>query len=187
MKKILQEELSNQLQAQIRGQIDFVTRLKSEDPDKLLRQPAPGKWSAVQVLEHLNSYGHFYIPEIDKAIRNASATRGFYKPGWLGDYFVKLIQLDEKGQPKKKMKAIKRHQPQFHADSKPVIQSYLQQQQQLLQLISYAREKDWGSSRTRVSISKIITMKLGDCLRFVVAHQERHLAQVRGEGQFGNL
>lgn len=180
MKKLLQEELSNQLQADIRSQIDFVTRLKAEDPATLLMQPAPGKWSVIQVLEHLNSYTLFYIPELDKAIRKASPTRGFYKPGWLGDYFVKLMQLDETGKPRKKMKAAKRHLPQFRADSVPVIDCFLQQQQQLLQLIDFARDKDWGSSRTRVSISHLVTMKLGDTLRFVVEHQKRHVLRRDG-------
>ncbi|MCR6722005.1 MAG: DinB family protein [Chitinophagaceae bacterium] len=179
MKKLLQEELANQLQAEIRSQIDYVTRLRAEDPAKLMMQPAPGKWSKVQVLEHLNSYSFFYNPEIDKAIRKASPTRGFYNPGWLGNYFVNVMKLDETGKPRKKMNAVKRHQPQFRADAASVINSFLQQQQQLLQLIDFARDKDWGSSRTRVSISHLITMKLGDTLRFVVEHQKRHVVGIR--------
>jgi len=175
MKKIIQEELRSELATTIRRQIELLMRLQALDPGQLLRRPAPGQWCIVQVLEHLNSYGDFYLPEITKAINAASATRGFYKPGWLGNYFVKLIQPGPDGKPRRKMKAIKRHQPSFHADTRPVLQRCLQQQHELLKLLDQAREKDWGSSRTAVSLSKMLHIKLGDCIRFVVAHQERHL------------
>jgi len=178
MKNLLQGELRLQLQAELRSQIDYVTRLQATDPSRLLQQPEPGKWSVIQVLEHLNSYGLFYLPEIDRAIRVASPSRGQYKPGWLGDYFVRVMETDDTGKPKKKMKAAKRHEPRFHADSRPVMQTFLQQQQDLLQLLDAAADKDWGSARTRVSISKLAKMKLGDCLRFVVEHQKRHLLQI---------
>ena len=130
------------------------------------------------MLDHLNSYGKFYLPEIDKAIREARPASGWYKPGMLGNYFVQVMQLDDERKPKKKMKAIKRHHPDFHADAAPVIQEFLQQQQSLLQYFERAHVIDWGSSRTRVSLAGWMRMKLGDCLRFMVAHQQRHCVQM---------
>mgnify|MGYP000846731275 CR=1 FL=1 len=179
MKNFLQEEIKLQLEAEIREQIELVSRLRLADPAKLLQQPAPGKWSIIQVLEHLNSYGYFYIPEIEKAILRAKAGRGVYKPGWLGNYFVNLMAVNEQEVPKKKMKAASRHEPQFLADSKPVIDRFLQQQQQLLDLLQKASDADWGSSKTKISVSSFIKMKLGDTLRFVVAHQQRHMYQIK--------
>jgi len=32
-------------------------------------QPGAGQWSAAQCLEHLNSYGRYYLPAIEKALR----------------------------------------------------------------------------------------------------------------------
>jgi hypothetical protein len=34
-------------------------------------QPAPGAWSAMQCLGHLNAYGDYYLPAIEKAINEA--------------------------------------------------------------------------------------------------------------------
>lgn len=178
MKKLVQEPVRQQLMAAVRAQIAQVTKLQGADPDLLLRQATPGAWSAVQILDHLNSYGSFYLPEIDKAIRRAKSATGLYKPGWLGNYFVQVMQLDEKSKPKKKMKAVKRHQPDFHADPGPVLRVFLQQQQLFLQYLERAQDIDWGSSRTRVSLAGWMRMKLGDCLRFMVAHQQRHGAQL---------
>ncbi len=178
MKKLVQEPLRQQLQAAIRAQIALVTKLQAADPELLLRQPEPGGWSPVQVLDHLNSYGRFYLPEIDKAIRQAKSVTGWYKPGMLGNYFVNLMQLDEERKPKKKMKAVKRHHPDFHADAAPVVQEFLQQQQDLLRYLERAQDTDWGSSRTRVSLAGWMRLKLGDCLRFLVAHQQRHCVQI---------
>lgn len=45
-------------------------------PAKLLRQPAENKWSLAQCLEHLNSYGRYYLLEIEKAIETAKQKVG---------------------------------------------------------------------------------------------------------------
>ena len=95
MKKLVQEPLRQQLMATVRAQIAQITKLQAADPEVLLRQPTPGAWSAVQVLDHLNSYGKFYLPEIDKAIREARPASGWYKPGMLGNYFVQVMQRDD--------------------------------------------------------------------------------------------
>ncbi|WP_315818041.1 DinB family protein [Paraflavitalea speifideaquila] len=33
----------------------------------MLQQPAAGKWSVAQAIEHLNSYGRYYLPLMQKA------------------------------------------------------------------------------------------------------------------------
>lgn len=175
----MQAPLLDQLATEIRSQIAEVTRLKSLDPEYLIRQARPGSWSALQVLEHLNSYSRFYLPEIDRAIRTGKPSRGSYKPGVWGQYFVRLIQTADDGTPVKKMKAARRHRPHFAADLKPVIAEFLHSQTVMLELLSAAAEIDLGKARTRVSIAGWLRLRLGDCLRFQVAHQHRHLLQLQ--------
>ena len=87
----LQQQTENFLQK-------AVSEWQMTSPAKLLRQPAPNKWSLAQCLEHLNSYGRYYLPAIEKAIETAkenkwSSKEGF-TPGWLGDYFTKMMMPD---------------------------------------------------------------------------------------------
>lgn len=179
MKKYNSQQLLLQLQSAVRAQIAEATRLRQEDPALLLEQPEAGKWSVIQALAHLNIYGDFYLPAISQALTANKAARTYFKSGWLGNYFVKLMQPDATGNIGKKMKATARHRPSFHVDANPVVQTFLQQQYLLLELLEQARSKDLNSLRTPISIAPFITLRLGDTFRFLVAHQERHFQQIQ--------
>jgi len=178
MKKFKSEELLLQLQSVVRSHIAAATRLKQEDPALLLEQPGAGCWSVIQVVQHLNTYGEFYLPAIHTAMQQSRPARPYFKPGWLGDYFTKMISPDAVGNIGKKMKAAPRHRPSFHADAQPVISLFLEQQYTLLDLLEKARAKDLSGIKTPVSIASFIRLRLGDTFRFLVAHQERHFVQM---------
>ncbi|MDB5250001.1 MAG: DinB family protein [Segetibacter sp.] len=90
-------------------------RMAMTTPSKLLRQRAENKWSVTQYLEHLNSYGHYYLPAIEKSIEKATRNRWSsseeYTPGWLGNYFTNLMLYATAGKKMKKMSAPKNHSP----------------------------------------------------------------------------
>jgi hypothetical protein len=163
MKQYKSSELLEQLQSDIRELLVITHRLKLEDPGMLLEQPAPGKWNVVQVLEHLQ--------------QNKPSVETF-KPGWIGDYFTKMMRPTPEGKVKYKMKAPKDHRPNPHLDHVPVIQTFIDQQQTLLNLLEKAKSKNIGSIRTPISISRFIKLKAGDTFRFLVAHEQRHFLQI---------
>ncbi len=178
MQKFKSEELLLQLQSTVRSHIAAATRLKQEDPALLLEQPGAGRWSVIQVVQHLNTYGEFYLPAIRKAMQKSAPARPYFKPGWLGNYFTKMISPDAVGNIGKKMKAAPRHCPSFHADAQPVISLFLEQQYALLGLLEKAGSKDLAGIKTPISITSFIKLRLGDTFRFLVAHQERHFVQI---------
>lgn len=59
-----------------------------------------------------------------------------------------------------------------------VIDRFTQQQKEYLELIDKSKSVDLNKVKTNVSISKIIRLKLGDTFRFIMAHNDRHLAQI---------
>lgn len=170
--------LLEQLQADTRQLIATATFLKNEDPGLLLEQPGPGRWSVIQVLEHLNSYGLYYLPALRKGLMNGDGAVKAFRPGWLGNYFTHLLQPKE-GVVKNKMKAPKGHRPSFHVDAQPVIETFLLQQHQLLELLELAKQKNIGSIRIPVSLTKLIRLKAGDTFRFFIAHEQRHFVQIK--------
>ena len=179
MKKIQSQLLINELEAAIRQCITEATFLKSTDPALLLDQPSPGKWSVIQVIEHLNSYDRYYLLAIERSMKNDKPAREYFKPGWLGNYFTKLMKPTEDGRVVNKMQAPSGHRPPAHLDAFPVITSFIEQQHYFLELLEKARTKDLGSIRVPISLAKFIRLKLGDTFGFLVAHKQRHFVQIR--------
>ena len=149
-------------------------------PEILSAQPA-GQWSAAQCLEHLNIYGRYYLPAIEKAIREKKRKGGrpadLFRPGWLGDYFAKLMRPLPDGKLKSKMKAPKNAVPSPQPDARAMLAEFIDQQEKLQQLLSAASAVDINRIRIPISIAPWLRLKLGDTFLFLTAHIERHLLQ----------
>jgi hypothetical protein len=166
------------LQADVRQLILTTLYLQKEDPELLLTTPAPGKWSIVQVLEHLNSYGRYYLPAIGRSLQSKTISKENFTPGWFGNYFTRIMKPGADGKIGNKMSAPKNHRPSAQLDLKPVFDEFISQQQQLLGLLDKAKQKNIGAIRTPISISRFIKLKVGDTFRFLIAHQQRHFVQI---------
>lgn len=145
--------------------------------EEFSRQPTPGKWSANECLQHLNSYGDYYLPAIEKAIgQSAIKPSANFKTGRLGNYFTRLMEPGENG-PSKKMKSPANHSPKSIKSSVEVISTFIDQQEKILQLLELARTKDLNKIRIPISIATFIRLKLGDVFMFIIAHNRRHVMQ----------
>ena len=178
MKNYKSVELLDQLQADTRQLILSASYLRTIDPGLLLQEPAPGKWSVIQVLEHLNSYGRYYLLAIERGLESDKSAIEIFKPGWLGDYFTKLMKPGEDGKIAHKMQSPKDHRPAKHLDIFPVLTTFLEQQHYLIDLLGLAKCRNIGTIRIPVSISKFVRLKLGDTFRFLIAHEQRHFVQI---------
>lgn len=178
MKSIDKNQLLDRLENETRQIILQTNYLLQQDPEFLLNQPGAGKWSVAQVIEHLNSYGSYYLPLLQQALEKARpSTRNEYRPGWLGDYFTRMM-LPKDGAVKNRMKAFKNHRPPPGIDSKKVLDEFLQQEQWLLQLLAKSRNTEISRIRIPVSIAPVIKIKAGDTFRFIIAHHQRHFVQI---------
>lgn len=150
-------------------------------PANLLNQkPAPDKWSVLECLEHLNLYGDFYLVEIEgqmlKARTRPDATA--FNSGLLGNYFAKMMQIKE-GEVKNKMKTFRDKNPAGSDLDPMVVDRFIQQQKRMLTLLEQAGQHDLTRIKTGITISKWIRLRLGDTLRVVIYHNERHLVQAQ--------
>jgi hypothetical protein len=142
-------------------------------------RPSSESWSANECLQHLNSYGRFYLPAIESVLsrseKRESSTQ--FSPGWLGNYFTKLMMPAKDGNVSKKMNSPKDHAPKTIIESRLVISEFIDQQEKLLALLNTAKKFDLNAVKVGISIAPIIKLKLGDVFRFVIAHQVRHILQ----------
>ncbi|MFT3911913.1 MAG: DinB family protein [Ferruginibacter sp.] len=180
--KYLSTQLLDDLYAQSEININKAIKEWQQLPNiRLITQPGPDQWSAAQCLEHLNSYGRYYLPAIEKAltISRHSTPATYFKSGWLGNYFYKMMLVENNSKPKKKLRAPKDHQPGMQLNGAQVVSEFISQQELLEQLLQMAQSKDINKIRIPISISPFIKLKLGDVFLFLIAHINRHLAQAQ--------
>jgi hypothetical protein len=154
---------------------------KTYTPEDFLVRPGDASWSAAQVIEHLNSYNRYYLPAIGQALQKSPLPRprDRYQAGWLGAYFVNLMLPQKNGQVKKKMQSPRDHQPTPDLAVASVLEEFWKGEEQLLENMRASFKTDIGAIRIPISISPLIRLKLGDTFHFLVAHQLRHLEQVK--------
>lgn len=168
------EELLNALEQRVEQHLQLATsRFQNMPSDALLKPAAKGGWSIAQCLEHLNAYGHYYLPQINRSLQRSKKNSHTFKSSWLGSYFTAMME-PETG--KRKTKAFKAYVPASELDAHAVVAEFIQQQEHLFKYIEAARQADLNI-RIPISISRWIRLKLGDVLQFVIAHNERHIQQ----------
>lgn len=179
MKTVNSKMLLESLREQTRAIILQAGQLKHFPLEALAKSPAADKWSVAQVLEHLNIYCRYYLTAIEKKLHhNQTSATTHFTPGWLGNYFTRLMQPHQSGSIKKKMKSPANATPSSFPDAKAMLDEFIQHQHHLLNLLQIAEQHDLNKNRIPVSISKLISLKLGDTFRFVTAHQQRHFIQI---------
>lgn len=171
-KLLLLETLENQVESHLKITIHTFQNLHEA---ALLTQPANGGWSIAQCFEHLNSYGQYYLPQIEKGIKqnHQKPASDTFKSSWLGRYFTKMMSPSNT----KKYKAFKGHIPSFDLNAHIVMAEFINQQETLLRYLKEAGKVDLNAIRIPISIGKFIKLKLGDVFQFIIAHDERHIQQ----------
>lgn len=157
--------------------LEYAEYLLHNDLDTLNKRSSPESWSTLECFEHLNLYGYFYLPEIEKRIQSAKTIpSSIFKSGILGNYFAKMMLLKEK---LNKMKTFSSMNPINTSLDKNVLYTFIAQQKKTLELLERARNVNWNQVKTSISISKFIKLKLGDTFRVVIYHNYRHIVQAK--------
>lgn len=161
---------------QTRQIINRVEKLKTYDLRVLTWKENETSWSILECLEHLNLYGDFYLPQIEGSIKKSDIQPELeFKSGFLGNYFAESMLPKEK---LNKMKTFKDKNP-LNADlDKAVIQTFIDQQLQLLELLNQSRTVSLNKVKIPTSISALLKLKLGDTFQFFINHILRHLSQI---------
>ena len=134
-------------------------------------------WSILECIEHLNRYGDFYLPEIKNSIQTSRKPKeDEFKSGLLGNYFAKSMLPKDK---LNKMKTFKSMNPNGSNLDKSVLDKFINQQKTLLELLEQAKTVSLTKTKTGISISKWIKLRLGDTFRVVIYHNLRHVIQAK--------
>lgn len=174
---VLQTELLADLKQRTNQIITEAEALQDLSLETLNKKPSPDAWSALECLEHLNRYGDFYLPEITQRIQDGKPGKnGIFKTGWLGNYFAKSMLPREK---LNKMKTFKSMNPAGSQLDKHTLDTFIDQQHEMLKLLIKADKVSLTRTKTSISISKWIKLRLGDTFRVVIYHNQRHMVQAK--------
>ncbi|MEZ2441913.1 DinB family protein [Chitinophaga sp. RCC_12] len=151
-------------------------------PDAVLQHaPGPGQWSAAQCLEHLNTYGRFYLPALDQAITRGeqrnSRPAPFFRSSWIGAWFTRLMEPAADGNLRSRMKSPKGHLPSVQPDVEAVLREFIDQQEQMRDLLLRAEKVNIQQLKVTTSLSRFIKLSAGDTFGFLTAHIRRHMLQ----------
>lgn len=170
------ENLIQSLIEQTRQIINQVEKLKEYNLQTLTWKQNTTSWNILECLEHLNLYGNFYLPEIERNILHSTThSEVEFKSGFLGDYFAKSMLPKEKLH---KMKTFKNKNPLNTNLGTEVIEKFIMQQIKLLDLLTQSRKVSLNKVKIQTSISSLIKLKLGDTFQFLINHHIRHLQQI---------
>jgi hypothetical protein len=174
--KIASPQLLNELTDLTRQHLSYTQQLEALPDQELTQKADATSWSALECIEHLNRYGHFYLPEISRRIAETRTEAvPVFKSGWLGNYFANSMLPKEK---QNKMKTFAAMNPLNSPIDRTVIDTFMLQLQTMLDLLQQCRSVNLNTIKTSISISSLIKLKLGDTLRVVIYHNERHVKQI---------
>jgi hypothetical protein len=175
--KVSNNLLIEELLSLTENSIQSANKFKGLSVAQLNFRKSLNEWSVLECIEHLNLYGDFYLPEIEKQIlanKNINEAT-IFKSGIIGNYFAGLIKVNN-GQIKK-MKSPKDKNPLNDKLTITTLDRFLKQQELLKLLLHRAKTVDMGKIKTAISLTNMLKLKLGDTFRFYVYHIERHVFQ----------
>lgn len=152
------------------------SELTKED---LHHKPNENQWSVLECIEHLNIADAHYIKQFDKKFPvGLKSDHTEFKPGWLGNYFVKSIKPREDGSIPSPMKTLKKFIPEINVQY-DTLSKFIEDQDYLIEALEKSKSLDLNKIKITSAIGPIVTFKLGDAFRFLIGHNQRHIIQAK--------
>jgi hypothetical protein len=151
------------------------TELATLDLQDLNFKTSPDSWSILECLEHLNRYSRYYNPELAKAIEGnpGHAEVQGITYSWLGKKSLEMVRP----QNMKRHKTVKHMNPANSDLGRATVEEFLHHQAGLLHLLQRAGNANLHKKAVPVEFFKLMKLRIGEALEFVVLHEERHVQQ----------
>jgi uncharacterized damage-inducible protein DinB len=148
--------------------------------EQLHCRPGPGKWSIAEIYGHLNLSMDQYIRLILSKIALApDHPFDTYQSSWLGDWLYGRIMPRPDGRVPR-LRASPAHLPDGSTlIGREALETFQHHCDALDDILRHVWTKDLRRIRIPYFRNGLIGLRLGDLLRFLVAHGERHLLQAQ--------
>lgn len=151
--------------------------------DLLNKKPSPNSWSATECFQHLLYTDGEYLKHFNKIVEksqqsagdnsfNHSAIHSFKHSFW-----GKLILYFVNPKTKMKSKTTKAFNPSYSQVEPDVVQKYLLQHGQIEGVFGKMRNLDLKNLKMPSPINEKIKYNLGDAIKILILHDQRHIQQ----------
>jgi hypothetical protein len=142
-------------------------------------KPGPGEWSIEECVEHLNATARTYLPFIDHGIHDA-VSKNYYSGGpftynRLGRLFVYIFEPPSRVRGKAPAAFL----PGAKRPRAEVMAGFRAFQVQYVDRLRQASGLHLAKARVRSPIAKWLRIPLGSAFAVMIAHERRHLWQMR--------
>jgi hypothetical protein len=169
------EQLTNQL-------LSFLAVRISPLSANQLKWSQAGTWSCSEVIQHMNAYASHYHPTLLKKMKSEENEQPVpvFVSSPLGASAWKSMRLGNAGNIRRKFKTPKLFNP---AKNKLLVRTNFleeceQHQKVLLTILDQAKKVNLRKVKISWSLSRLIRLRLGDALMFIVYHNRRHQQQL---------
>lgn len=148
------------------------------DADALLWQPAAGRWSIAECIQHLVITDRAYFEPLDAAINAASPADDV--PPFKPSLFARLFHAFVKPDPRLKTSTLPAMDPSS-ADLDPdvVFADFADHQTTMLDLIQRAEGTAFHKQKFASPFLSLVRFTVGEGLWILISHQQRHLQQAQ--------
>lgn len=184
MKGFSTEELIANLKQITQSNIDFVNKKCVHLGENQLEwRPNQGSWNIQEILSHLNSFSSYYHKNFKLRIKNTKFknVKENFVPSPLGKSAWKSMKLGRANNIKRKFKAPKNYNPSLNTSliSKDAVTQFINDQKEMIEILELSKTVNLKKVKIKISISKLVRLRLGDALMFVIYHNERHVQQIK--------
>ena len=181
VKNMMKLALAHDLQTRLTVVLDTVSREFAHLSDAQLRtQPAPGSWSIVECLEHLNVAERYYVRQLQHKTDQLGLVQHnpddqMVESDWIGRLVLRF--LDPKSTVKIPAPGILRPRSASALNPADVMGQFLELQTLQRELLNKLPYLDWNQQKVSTMYANWLKMRLGDTIQMLVVHTERHLGQ----------
>lgn len=141
-----------------------------------------GSWSCSEVIQHMNAYAAHYHPTLLNKMRSEDNEQpvSVFVSSPLGASAWKSMRLGNAGNIRRKFKTPKLFNPAKNKllDRPHFLEECEQHQRVMLNMLNEAKKVNLRKVKIPWSLSRLIRLRLGDALMFIVYHNRRHQQQL---------
>ena len=175
------------MDAELQGYLKQIEQIKADaralvaglSEEQLGRRPAPGRWSIIECLAHLNTSVRVTLPVFDGAIAEARQRgltgSGPFRYGWFARQIVRSMEPP----PRWRMRTKAFLAPGDHPSPTGTLTDFFVVRDELAARLRQADGLDLKRARIRSPVARWLRMPLGAYFAFIITHERRHLWQAR--------
>lgn len=172
---------AHDLQTRLSVVLDTAGREFRPQSDAQFRwKPAPDRWSILECLQHLNLAERFYIRNMQHKVDalgfvHKNPVDQTLESDWVGR--AMLYAIDPAVKIKLPAPGMIRPRRADELNPAEVLNQFVDLQRTLHDLLDKAVYLDWNREKVMTLYGNWVKVRMGDALRILVAHTERHMNQ----------